>query len=74
MGMEIKIGQQWKEVDPRFERVVEVVEIAPTGVRPVKIKTVGSSNANAIGRTTWADAGRFNGKRGGYALITKEPT
>lgn len=60
---EIKIGQLWEEVDPRFSRKVVVLDIVsltqPKGVLIMNAETQ---------RKNWASAGRFNGKRGGYRL------
>lgn len=59
--MEIKIGQKWKENDPRFLRVVEVMGFDENG--KVIIKTINT------GRITKAMPQRFNGKRGCYAIL-----
>jgi hypothetical protein len=70
-GVEIELGQRWKEVDPRFERIVEVVGLDSESFDRqggVMIRTVGSRR---IG--TWARLSRFNGKRGGYELVEAEP-
>jgi DNA-binding IscR family transcriptional regulator len=64
---EIKVGQIWREVDPRFNRYIQVVEIANSTVRPIKLATI-DIETNALGRKTWASRERFNGKRGGYEL------
>lgn len=64
----LAVGQRWQEVDPRLHRVIEIVEITEARIRPILIKTVESDNPRAIGRATWADKSRFNGKRGGYKL------
>lgn len=52
------IGSRWREVDPRFDRVVVVVSYDKQQ-RKVGISTGGN--------LTWAKVERFNGKRGGYA-------
>ncbi|WCM21401.1 hypothetical protein NDK50_08115 [Paraburkholderia bryophila] len=68
MSIELAVGQKWREVDPRVHRIVEIVQIATTTERRcIQIKTVESANPNAIGKLSWADRQRFNGKRGGYA-------
>lgn len=60
---EIKIGQYWQEVDPRFPDL------------PLK-KVIGFESGKVIlvtegifSRKTKAKVERFNGKRGGYRLI-----
>ncbi len=65
---EIKPGQIWEEVDPRYTllRRIEVLElVSVTGPKGVRIK---SPN----GRVVWASAERFNGKRGGYRLAADQ--
>lgn len=65
MENEIKIGQKWQEVDPRFIRKLVVVGFCEkTG--KVVLKTTGLN-----GRKTKAMPERFNGKRGGYKLVTE---
>lgn len=59
----IKIGQRWKEVDPRMNRVVEVVGFD---------RDSGKILILYAGKTTKAKPERFNGKRGGYALVSTE--
>jgi hypothetical protein len=59
-GIEIKVGQRWRENDRRFSRVVEVVGI-DTEKQKIQVKYV---------RTTTASLSRFNGKYGGYSLVT----
>jgi len=58
--MEIKVGQIWKENDPRFVRTFEVLEV---GDLWIKIKGIES------GRRTSANRNRFNGKARGYSLV-----
>ncbi len=72
------VGDIWKEVDPRTERFVRIESISVSGntvsIRTVVRTTIGSPENP---RTRWADghrsrlsyvnAGRFNGKRGGYS-------
>jgi hypothetical protein len=55
IGIDLEIGQKWREVDPRFERVV-VVTAWNAWIEKVQLN----------GRT-WASLKRFNGKRSGYA-------
>lgn len=67
---EIKSGQIWEEVDPRYTplRRIEVLEVVSvTGPKGVRIKS-------PSGRVVWASAERFNGKRGGYRLAADQPT
>lgn len=68
---EVHVGQLWKEVDPRFERIVEVVEVTDAMMRGIKIKTV-SVNGQPRKSQTWVSRERFNGKRGGYELVDFE--
>jgi hypothetical protein len=57
---EIKIGQVWQEVDPRFTGPHKtVIGFAEDGR---VITTTGA-------KTTKSKRERFNGKRGGYKLI-----
>jgi DNA-binding IscR family transcriptional regulator len=64
---EIKVGQIWREVDPRFNRYVQIVEIANSTVKSICVATI-DIQTNALGRKNWASRERFNGKRGGYEL------
>ena len=64
---DVKVGQIWREVDPRFNRYVQVIEIANQSIRSIKIATIDLAT-NALGRKNWASRERFNGKRGGYEL------
>ncbi|KQW19732.1 MULTISPECIES: hypothetical protein [Pseudomonas] len=59
--MSIEVGQTWREVDPRFERRVTVVGFCEESGK-VKIE--------CAGKVTKAKRERFNGKRGGYELVT----
>jgi hypothetical protein len=66
MQEEIKIGQKWQEVDNRFVRILEVAGFCDkTG--KVICKTIEPEN----GRKTKAMKERFNGKQGGYKLISQ---
>lgn len=67
MSQEIKGGQIWREVDPQFNRYIQVIEVTDGAVRPIKLATI-DLETNALGRKTWASRERFNGKRGGYEL------
>lgn len=87
MTAEIHAGQIWREVDPRrvrFVRITGIVEREGTLPPLIKIGTVirtgdGSprmpfSWERARGtRINYAEAGRFNGKRGGYVLHEDAP-
>jgi hypothetical protein len=57
IGVMLEVGQKWKEMDPRFDRVVTVSNW-----------TTGRVQLN--GRT-WAKLSRFDGKRGNYAPVKK---
>ncbi|MCA8250518.1 hypothetical protein LGN12_25500 [Burkholderia multivorans] len=69
---ELEIGQIWREVDPRFNRYVEVLEIHNGEIKSVLICNV-DPMTNQRGRKTWASKGRFNGKRSGYELWCRTP-
>jgi len=60
----IKIGQLWREVDPRFPNMplIEVRGFSDDG-RVI----IGSPNNN--GHSRKAQSKRFNGKRSGYKLV-----
>ncbi|RQR16171.1 hypothetical protein DF026_09885 [Burkholderia stagnalis] len=72
MLSELKVGQIWREVDPRFNRHVEVMEIHKGEIKSVLICNI-DPMTNQRGRKTWASKGRFNGKRGGYELWRRAP-
>lgn len=57
-GVEIKLGQRWREADRRYTRVVTVIAIDEANKR-VQIQWVVK---------TWARLDRFNGKSNGYKL------
>ena len=65
---EIKVGQIWEEVDPRFTRQVVIMEVTsltqPKGILIMNEVTK---------RKCWASASRINGKRGGYRLLGVTP-
>lgn len=63
----VKVGQVWKEVDPRFERYVEVIGVDEQEQKAT-IMLAARSGDHAGSRATKAGLKRFNGKRGGYAL------
>lgn len=64
-GINFEIGQRWRENDKRFVRIVEVVGWQK-GLQRIQIRSTGSYDI----KTTWADAHRFDGRSGGYALET----
>ncbi|WP_198391401.1 hypothetical protein [Burkholderia ubonensis] len=66
---ELKVGQIWREVDARFNRHVEVLEIHHGEIKSVLICNIDPITKQR-GRKTWASKQRFNGKRGGYELRT----
>lgn len=59
--IEIKVGQQWREQDPRNTRTVKVLAVEP---ERIQITSVAYS-----GPARWVKRERFNGKRGGYSLV-----
>lgn len=70
--MEPKVGQIWKEVDPRLNRFVSIESVKPNWRRGITIRTVVNQDGVWVpaprSRVSYADAERFNGKRGGYAI------
>lgn len=66
-----KVGQIWKEVDPRVDRYVMIVMVGPDLVRLQRCDADGNA---MFTRVTSAQLRRFNGKRGGYALHRWETT
>lgn len=80
-AVEIKVGQHWQEVDPRYKRpVVEVVAVGESVRQQVRsfsrsakfedIRTITIRNIET-GRTTRAKDSRFSAtaKRGSYMLV-----
>jgi len=72
-GVRVQLGQRWKEVDPRMNRVVTVVGF---GEKHVYVAGKGWADVPAVElrvdgakTTTWAQLKRFNGKHTGYALV-----
>lgn len=67
----IVAGQIWKEVDPRFERYV-IIQHVGEGRRSIQVRTVTHNGKGwevaPKSKSSWCDAERFNGKRGGYQL------
>jgi len=75
--MEVKEGQIWREVDPRFARFVEVIGVRDEfRGRPMSatIVTIVSENGMWVrprrSREVDARLDRFNGKRGGYEFYS----
>lgn len=66
-GIEIEVGQVWQEVDPRFERLVEVIHSGFTNNAAAGVYQIVQIRCH--GRTTKAKLSRFTGKRGGYKLV-----
>ena len=61
-----KVGDVWKEVDPRMERYVCVLELSASGY--ARLARCDANGEGQSTRLTRAQLDRFNGKRGGYAL------
>lgn len=75
-NVEIKVGQIWREVNPRRERFVriEAVSLMRVGISVRTVVKVDGKWCDAPrSRLSYADRQRFNGKRGGYALH-EQPT
>lgn len=63
-------NQIWREVDPRYDRYIMVLDVKP-GRRGVLVQTSERDNHGQWvpaprSRKAWCDIERFNGKRGGY--------
>lgn len=66
---EIRVGQIWREVDPRKERYVRVLDVRGGWVQISTVEKSGNVWTRVRGTTKrHAAVDRFNGKRGGYAL------
>lgn len=65
-GIEIEIGQVWERTNATFNSKVTVAGHTP-GSEMVQIQNVFN------GRATWATLSRFNGKSGGYKLVSSPP-
>lgn len=72
MSTQLAKGQRWKEVDPRFNRVVEIVE-CEQGRSQVVVRRV-ESDGTLNKRRNYASVSRFNGKRGGYERAADDAT
>jgi hypothetical protein len=66
---EIREGQIWQEVDPRFPNLVHKEVLGFDSDGRVLLRPVGM-----FSRTTLAKPERFNGKRSGYRLISDVPS
>ena len=62
----IKVGQVWREVDPRFTRHIRVEGFTADG--RVRIVTTDKTGRMSVRRST-CRLDRFNGRRGGYELV-----
>lgn len=63
-----KKGELWREVDPRFQRTIEIKTDPVENRGEKRIGVV----CRESGRETWPLLARFNGRRGGYARIEAE--
>lgn len=61
----IRIGQRWRERDGRFNRIVTVAGFC---------QETGKVVIEYAGKKTKARADRFNGKSGGYELLSLSPS
>lgn len=69
VSTELAVGQIWQECNPRFTRLVRIIELPRPGFDKVIIETGSFRGALWEGiRRTRASISRFNGKRGGYIL------
>jgi hypothetical protein len=79
----LKLGQVWRECDPRETRFVRILNLKP-GRRGVLICTMVMTGDGSVesphawvpasrSHARWADHERFNGKRGGYELYEDVP-
>jgi len=66
-GIEIAIGQKWREIDIHFMRKFKVVGMDETADR-VQLTGVGG------GWSFWEPLERFTGKYGGYTLVPPKTT
>lgn len=69
--MKPKIGQIWKECDPRIERYILIMDACEEDWY-IRTCTVDGERlpSTRVGR---AREERFNGKRGGYAYVKEAP-
>lgn len=66
MSAEIREGQIWQEVDPRYPNAVHKRVCGFDAQGKIILQPVGIA-----GRVTRAKPERFNNKRGGYRLISE---
>ena len=68
----LNTGQHWQEWDNRFTRVVKVLEVENSRVKIRTLVNIHNTSGRLLptGRITWANIERFNGKSGGYYLLT----
>lgn len=67
MSIDVKVGQVWKEYDPRTERYVKVVELGHIQGKAT-LDGCRSDGKLVSDKVTRSKLERFNGKRCGYAL------
>lgn len=66
---EVKVGQIWVEMDPRDERYVVVEKVYDGLPAFAKVRRVGADGSPwPKSRSLDAQIGRFDGRRGGYAI------
>lgn len=74
---DIRVGQIWTEVDPRFARFVRVETVAGGTVGSIGIRTVVARDGRWVdgpkSRLSYANRERFNGKARNYALHLDVP-
>lgn len=63
-----KIGQIWKDCDPRIERYILIMDAASEGDWYIRTCTIDGDRLPSA-RVGRARADRFNGKRGGYVYV-----
>ncbi len=63
---EVKVGQIWKENDPRFERFIRVTYVRADSITIIRVHADGLHFKGAF--HTCAMPKRFNGNRGGYVI------
>lgn len=69
MKIELAVGQRWREVDPRFLRVIQIMAINRDGT--VSTRTVYGDGSIST-REYRPRAARFHGMRGGYVLTDND--
>jgi hypothetical protein len=67
--MELKVGQLWKDNDPRQHRVVRIMELPPRGFGLVAIQKIGN-DLKPTGPRTYTRETRFGRKaHSGFTLV-----